>query len=556
MRRIDAELLLLEGVAAARRAEPGTAARCWAQILEASADADLRTQAYFNLGQVCRRNGDMQSAAGCFEHALAEDGQNHEAREQLALMQAQRGELAAAAAELQRLVSAQAEARHCFNLGTVLARQGMPGPAESAYRQGLLLLPGDAVGLGKVGAQLAEGEMEAGAVHCLAQAAAALNDPLTLPLAAIHNQLDAATFFLERAADLAPENAVFHYELASLRVEQRRLAEAESGFRRALQLDPACHRAAMGLAHVLLGQGRAEGWGLRETRLEAMDRNAKFLRSSPPTPRWGGESLRGKVLLLRQEQGFGDEIQFIRYLSRLRAMQPARIFMQCHPALHALLAGLPGLELLTEAATLPHHDFWISTLSLPLYCGGADIPADIPYLHAPAACCEHWAALLGPAQGRLRVGLLWQGNSFHINDRQRSLSSLGQLAPLWEIEGVDFFSLQREAVDTALPLRQFCSEITDFAEAAGLMSQLDLVLSVDSAYAHLAGALGLRAWVLLSAVETDWRWAYAGETTSWYPGMRLFRQTQRGDWAGAVAAAGVALRRLRDALPSSAGHSP
>jgi hypothetical protein len=270
-----------------------------------------------------------------------------------------------------------------------------------------------------------------------------------------------------------------------------------------------------------------------------MDRNAKFLRSSPPTPPWRGEALRGKVLLLRQEQGFGDEIQFIRYLSRLRAMQPAQVLIQCHPALHALFAELPGLAVVRGEA-LPHHDFWISTISLPLHCGG-DVPADIPYLSAPVPCRARWAARLGPAQGRLRVGLLWQGNSYHVNDEHRSLP-FEQLAPLWEVEGVEFVSLQREAIDSSLSLRQFCAEITDFSEAAGLMSQLDLVLSVDSAYAHLAGALGVRAWILVPAAQTDWRWGYVGEKTPWYPGMRLFRQPQRGDWATTVARVAEVLR--------------
>ncbi|HWT53315.1 MAG TPA: tetratricopeptide repeat protein, partial [Rhodocyclaceae bacterium] len=532
-------------VAAARRAEPGTAAQCWEQVLEACADADLRTQAYFNLGQVCRRSGNLGAAIDCFRQALAEGDANHEAREQLALILARSGAVDGAIGELKTLVQAQPLARHHFNLGMLLARQGNLAAAETAYAGGLEVLIRDAPGFANIGVLLADSEMDEAAVRCLAQAATARGDALAGALQQAGNSLDAAAVFLERAVAAAPGDPMQHYHLAALRVEQRRLDEAEAGFRRALSMDPACHTAAIALAHVLLGQGATlEGWRLHEARFERLDRSAKFVRTAPPTPRWRGEPIRGKVLLLRQEQGFGDEIQFIRYLPRLQAMGASRILIQCHAALCPLFANVPGLEVVAQEAVVPSHDLWISTMSLPLHCGG-DIPAQLPYLHAPPAALARWRNVLGLSPDNLRVGLLWQGNRFHINDAHRSLASLDTLAPLWAIEGVEFISLQREPVETALPLRQFGAGIADFAEAAGLIAQLDLVVSVDSAYAHLAGALGKAVWTLLPASETDWRWGYAGDSTPWYPGMRLFRQARRDDWGGVVVSVAAALRALK-----------
>ena len=549
--RIDAELLLQQGVQAAQSGQPGRAAQCWQGVLSLCGDADLHTQAYFNLGVLCRRSGNAAGALACLREALLADQDNHEAREQLADLLAERGELDEAVAEFERLSSAQPEARHHFNLGILYSRRGDSAAAERHYRAALAQMPAHADSLGNLGLLLAERGIEDEALACLKRAAELASPQAHANLARIleaGDQLDVAVLYLERALDLSPDDAELLCDLAVVQVEQRRLEEAEAGFRRALAINPQLHRAATFLGQLLLAQGRyAEGWRLHEARFGR--RQDRPLLPALSTLPWQGEPLAGKTLLLRQEQGFGDEIQFIRYLPRLQALGPACIHLQCWSALHPLFADLPGVELHAETAVVPSHDFWISTMSLPLHCGVEVIPAQLPYLQAPPERVAEWARRIGPPSSRLRVGLLWQGHKLHANDVHRSLVSVDCMAPLLQVPA-DFFSLQRDSIETDLPLHQSGSAIADFGDAAALIMQMDLIISVDSAYAHLAGALGKPVWVLLPACRTDWRWGYTGEASAWYPDvMRLFRQARRGDWDTVLARVAAALQVLAAERP-------
>lgn len=548
--RLDAELLLQQGVQAALSGQPGQAAQCWQRVLALCGDADLQTQAYFNLGVLCRNSGNADAALACLREALQADAANHEAREQLAALLADRGELTESIAQFEQLVVLQPAARHNFNLGILYAMQGESDAAEAHYRRALAQMPEHADSLGNLGLLLAERGLMGEALACLKRALelADLSPQAHANFARLleaDNQLDVGVHYLERALALAPDDASLHCDLAVLRVEQRRLDEAEAGFRKALSIAPGHRGAATFLGQLLLARGRyAEGWRLHEARFGR--NNGRPLLPVLTTPEWQGESLAGKALLLRQEQGFGDEIQFIRYLPRLQALGPARIYVQCWRGLQPLFAGLPGIVLLAETDAVPAHDVWLSTLSLPLYCGVEDIPASLPYLQAPAAKLASWEQRIGarPAGGKLRVGLLWQGHRLHANDAHRSLASVEQLAPLWQVDA-DFYSLQRDMVDTALPLQQFGAEIADFGDAAALIMQMDQVISVDSAYAHLAGALGKPVWLLLPARRTDWRWGYSGENTPWYPEvMHLFRQTRQDGWEALMKDVAATLQSL------------
>jgi hypothetical protein len=267
-------------------------------------------------------------------------------------------------------------------------------------------------------------------------------------------------------------------------------------------------------------------------------------------PRWQGESLVGKSLLVWMEQGFGDEIQFCRYLPLLKAQGAAHITLVCHPPLKTLLETLAGVDAVLavddEASELRPHDYWSLLLSLP-YQFRTDlgsIPAAIPYLAVPAAAGQRWAGRLADAP--INVGIVWQGNPRHLSDHERSLPSLATLAPLWDIPGIRFVSLQKGRDEAATSPGQAIVALgpmlQDFAETAAVIAQLDLLISVDTAVVHLAGALGKPSWVLLPAYKTDWRWLRHRPDSPWYPGvMRLFRQRQRGDW-------GLAVLELRDAL--------
>jgi hypothetical protein len=188
-------------------------------------------------------------------------------------------------------------------------------------------------------------------------------------------------------------------------------------------------------------------------------------------------------------------------------------------------------------------------MSLPLYCGITldTIPATLPYLAATDERIRNWAGAI-PQQG-LRVGLVWKGSALHKNDANRSLPSLQALASLWRVPGVVFISLQKgQGEDEAAhppegqPIIDLGSAIQDFADSAAIVSQLDLVICIDTAIAHLAGALNKPCWVLIPAIETDWRWLIDRDDSPWYPGvMRLFRQTTPGDWSAEVEAIAEAL---------------
>lgn len=248
-------------------------------------------------------------------------------------------------------------------------------------------------------------------------------------------------------------------------------------------------------------------------------------------------------------------IHFCRYAALLKEQGVASITLLCHPALKTLLATLDAVDrLISLDDELPAsgHDLWTPILSIPYFCKtrAGSIPAKIPYLLAPQDRIAKWAARILP--DGLRVGLAWKGNPLFASDSDRSLPSLDVLAPLWDVAGVRFISLQkgRGADDAAhppagLPLTSLGGELEDFADTAAVIMRLDLVICVDTAVAHLAGALGKRCWVMLPAYKTDWRWLDHGSGSPWYPGvMRLFRQSAAGDWSGVVAEIAASLRQL------------
>lgn len=281
----------------------------------------------------------------------------------------------------------------------------------------------------------------------------------------------------------------------------RRFAEAEAAYSQALAADPRSAATRFTLGTLLMGDGRyAEGWPLMEARREAVSEN-----TAVPTvgcPEWQGEDLAGKRLLVYREQGFGDQIQFFRLLPRLVAMG-AQVTLICQPPLARLFEG-HGVEVIAAepGCRIPDGDYWalIGSLAWRMGVTLVNIPRE-PYLSAPAA-------------GSGGVGVVTSGSPTHRNDRNRSLSAKAaeRLATLGR-------SLTPDA-----------TRATDFYETAKIVAGLDLVISVDTAIVHLAGAMGKPVWVLLPAIETDWRWLRAGRDSPWYPSAKLYRQTTPGDW--------------------------
>ena len=273
-------------------------------------------------------------------------------------------------------------------------------------------------------------------------------------------------------------------------------------------------------------------------------------------PSWNGEAIGDRLILLVAEQGHGDTLQFCRYVPQIAAGARGTI-LAVQPGLVRLLSRLPGVsEIITEGGRPSSFDLWCSLMSLPRAVGTTleTIPAVTPYLTADPADVAHWRARLARLAG-LRVGLCWAGGQFNLGqvyrDRRRSLA-LDALAPLGDVPGVQFFSLQKgpPAAEAARPphglrLHDFTGELDDFADTAALVDNLDLVISVDTAVVHLAGALGRPVW-LLNRFDTCWRWLQNRDDSPWYPSLRQFRQPAPGDWASVIGRARGALQQLAD----------
>lgn len=440
-----------------------------------------------------------------------------------------------------------------------LLRDDQSGALQLA-RIGLTLLPDDtalrelaAICAGRLGrhAEAADdwAQLQAGAPTVLHYA-----NELALALQRLERNDEAEAQF-RAALRQAPDDETLLSNLGVLLHEQGRDDEAERCFRAALASAPAHATSRANLGQLLLAQGRfAEGWPFNEARVELMPGADDGPLMPPGLPQWQGESLHGKTLLVMPEQGLGDEIQFCRYLRWLKSLGPKQLILVCRSALLPLLQALDGpdrvIALPQLAGVLPEADAWVWLLSLPGLAGTtpATIPADVPYLRADP---QRVARLALPGDsGRCRVGLVWHGNPRHDNDAERSLPGPQTLAPLWQVPGVDFFSLQLPADDAwpaDLPCTDLAPRIGDFADTAALLASLDLLITVDTSAAHLAGALGRPCWLLLPAWKTDWRWLRGRDDTPWYPSLRLFRQPARGDWATPVA-------RIAAALADFAGH--
>jgi hypothetical protein len=366
------------------------------------------------------------------------------------------------------------------------------------------------------------------------------------------NRLTEAEATYRQALKIKPAYAEAHNNLGNLLNESKRLTEAEAAYRRALAIKPDYADARVNLSFLLLTLLRyEEAWSLYESRYAPERKELAVKVPDLSYPQWQGESLTGKSLVIWPEQGFGDYIQFVRYVPLLKARGVAHLTLVCPPPLSVLLATVEGVDaVVTDLAKLPAHDYWSLVLSLPLHCATtADtIPLPpMPYVHALPSRVAQWGDCL-PATG-LKVGLVWKGSVGHKNDSNRSLPELASLAPLWSVPDVTFISLQKgQGEDEASnpPAGQgivaLGAQMQDFADSAAIVSQLDLVICVDTAIAHVAGALGKPCWVLLPAMGTDWRWLVDRTDSPWYPSVRLFRQTDLEDWSETVGDVADALK--------------
>jgi Tfp pilus assembly protein PilF len=436
-----------------------------------------------------------------------------------------------------------------------LLQQGQAQEAEVLFRALLATSPDDFDGLHGLGIIRAQQGASEEAI-ALIGAALARNPASPHAHNNLANVLQAADRHAEaighyrRALALKPDYVEAHRNFASALRALNRHRAAIARYRRAIAFQPDDAEAHLNAALSLLVLGDLAA-GFREYEWRWRHRGGGFEPRRHAAPRWLGEGeTDGRTLLLHAEQGLGDTLQFARYVPLL-ARRGARLVLEVQRELTPLLAPLPGVVACgAPGEALPAADYHSPLMSLPLACATRlqTIPAAVPYLAAPEAARARWRRRLGGGGGPL-IGLVWAGSPRHRNDRNRSIP-LAALGRLLSLPGLRFVSLQKElrAGDAALlerhpKLARIGEELTDFAETAAVVAELDLVITVDTALAHLAGALGRKVWILLPFAP-DWRWLLGRADSPWYPTARLFRQPAIGDWASVVTALAAALRRL------------
>lgn len=340
-----------------------------------------------------------------------------------------------------------------------------------------------------------------------------------------------------RALVLEPNNTRTRLNLANTLREEGRLGEAITLLRESVVRSPKFAEAHRDLAFALLISGDLlEGWTENEWRWLTEDLIEH--RRSYSRPMWQGDRIDGRTLFLYTEQGFGDAIQFARYVPLANKLG-ARIVLECQPGLVRLFQSLQGVsQVIPRGEPCPPFDFYLPLLSIPkAFRTQLDtIPAEVPYLKPPEMVSDEMS---GSGDTRVNVGLAWAGNPSHLNDACRSLP-FELIQNLLDIDSARFFSLQ--VGDRSQDLRQsrlgnkitdLSSRFDDFAATAAAIDKLDLVISVDTAVAHLSGALGKPIWLLLPYAP-DWRWLLGRDTSPWYSTMRLFRQPTHRDWAAVI----------------------
>jgi tetratricopeptide (TPR) repeat protein len=572
------------GLALREAGRPEEAVACYRRAIALQPDF---AEAHYSLGVALKDLGRPDEAVACCRRALALKPDYAEGHNDLGTALKDLGRLDEAVACYRTAITLRPDraATH-YNLGAALQRQGRLDEAVACYHRALDLQPDFAAALGNLGAAWRDlgrpDEAEAVTRRALAldPDRAEWHDNLGTALQDL-GRTDEAVACHGRAVELKPDFAGAHTHLGVARQGQGRLDEAMACHRRALALQPdlaeahnnlgsalqdlgrtdeaaACTRQAIALkpdyadahwnhAHcLLLGGEFRPGWDEYEWRWR--------LKTAPyggrprfAQPQWSGGAAAGRTILVWAEQGFGDFIQFSRYLPDL-VRSGWRVVVEAPPAMRRLAASMPGVTVVAAGEPLPPFDVHCPLLSLPRAFATTleTIPAAGAILRPDADLVEHWRRRLARLDG-LKLGIAWRGRQTHKRDRQRSLD------PAWfsgilDLPGVSVVSLQpdgraEELAALGVPVLDAGPELGDFADTAALVAGLDLAISVDSAVCHLAATLGVPTWSLLEFAG-EWRWLKDRSDSPWYPSMRLFRQPRAGDWPAVAAAVAAELRRL------------
>jgi tetratricopeptide (TPR) repeat protein len=432
-----------------------------------------------------------------------------------------------------------------YNLATCLQLSGQRDKAIAVYERAIALRPDDAYLLTNFGIALNGAGRVDESISALRRAVAIKPDfaeALGHLGAALRQKgiLDEAIEMLTRACELEPAGQKGWSNLASALWEAGRIDEAIAAQRRAIALKPDDVETHCALGSLLLLSGDSAG-GAHHLEWRWRRRNPPWPRRTFSQPRWDGGDLTGKIIYLHGEQSNGDTIQFIRFVPTV-LQRGGKVVVECQQSLRRLFEGQWDVtKWFSPGEPLPAFDVYCPLLSLPFVLGlkPEAMASAAANLNAKPELVQRWREKIATDCGKMKIGLAWAGSCAELQDRQRSIS-LRQLSPLGEIRSARYFSLQegwakRQAREKGIGIEvtDLSDELQDFADTAAAIAALDLVITVDTAVAHLAGAMGKPVWTLLPFVP-HWRWMLGSQTTPWYPTMRLFRQTTRGDWKSVI----------------------
>lgn len=514
---------------------------------------------YFNLGNAFKEQSKLEEAVIYFRKAIELNPYDADSYGNLGNIFREQGKLDEAV-ECYRTASELNPANpgfHC-NLGAALQESGSLNEAILSYKKAVRLDPDYAMAYSNLGSALQESGKLNEAITIYKKVLSFKPDFVMAYCnlgSAFHESglLNEARACYKTAIELDPEYSMAYSNLGTVLQELGYIDEAMENYDKAIVKNP--HEP---VAHknksiaLLLKENFTEGWHEYEWRLQTKDHKLRDFQK----PIWDGSPLNGKSILVHAEQGFGDTIQFVRYLPMVKALGGHVIF-ECHNRLIRLLENCKGIDMILgrSSTTVPKvcFDFHIPLLSLPGLFGTTldSIPSDIPYVTADSRLVEKWRKILHH-DSNIKIGIVWSGNPSFKNNHNRSCS-LSDFAALAEIPGLSFYSLQKgptSVENSNAPVLKFTdlkNELkvvidcnNDFADTAAVISNLDLIISTDTAVVHLAGTMGKPVWTLLHAAP-DWRWWLKRTDSPWYPcpngisgqaGMRLFRQKRLNDWAG------------------------
>jgi len=510
------KILEVEALLHLHRGNSQNAEMIYWQIIE-YAPNNIKADACNSLGIIFTRQGQYEQAITCYQQALSFEPNYIDACKNLGVVFTKQGQYEQAIACYQQALSFEPNCLGSYNnLGAVFMKQGQYEQAITCYQQALNLNPNYIDAYNNLGAVFTE-----------------------------QGQYEQAIACYQQALNLNPNYIDAYNNLGAVFTEQGQYEQAIACYIQALELNPNDALAHFNLAFIMLLAGDFEhGFTEYEWRWQCPQHLESYPSRKLSQPLWDGSNLDDRTLLLHSEQGFGDTIQFIRY-APLVAQRGGRVVLECQEPLIRLLKTVAGIEqFVVKGKALPEFHVHAPLISLPRILGTTleNIPAQVPYLAAPESSIN----LKAPTDSRLKVGIVWAGSSTNQRDRTRSCF-LNHFFRLLNTPSVAFYSLQKgpraaELTQSCeLPVQDLSSHLCDFADTAAAVAQLDLVITVDTSVAHLAGAMNKPVWVLLS-FSADWRWMLGREDSPWYPSMRLFRQEFPGDWAGLLQQVETALQ--------------